>query len=217
MTKLYISGPMTGIPEWNYPAFNNAEKRLIATGYEVVNPASLPKQESWEAYLRQDLMQMLDCDGLALLPGSLGSKGAKLEIHVASSLGMEIKAMAQWEREGTTLCTITQGDQLCIRLQKHAGEHMWAFNSKATLGISCQCGTPPYWHQHEGDNLHTKVPSLCDCRRKYTEDHPYCDACRIDGRMERNIHTLNPNPCDCVHAPEGSPDCQFCDYHGEGC
>ena len=36
---VYIAGPMTGIPEFNYPLFNATAKALRATGVEVRNPA----------------------------------------------------------------------------------------------------------------------------------------------------------------------------------
>jgi hypothetical protein len=40
VTTLYIAGPMTGIPDSNYPAFNQAEIELRAAGYDVLNPVA---------------------------------------------------------------------------------------------------------------------------------------------------------------------------------
>ena len=40
--RIYIAGPMSGLPDFNYPAFNQAEQRLLALGYEVENPATNP-------------------------------------------------------------------------------------------------------------------------------------------------------------------------------
>lgn len=39
--RIYVSGPMTGKPEFNYPAFNAAAKRLRDEGHFVINPAEL--------------------------------------------------------------------------------------------------------------------------------------------------------------------------------
>lgn len=39
--RIYDSGPMTGLPGLNFPAFDAAAKQLRAAGYDVVNPAEL--------------------------------------------------------------------------------------------------------------------------------------------------------------------------------
>ncbi|WP_067923769.1 DUF4406 domain-containing protein [Alicyclobacillus shizuokensis] len=91
-TKIYISGPMSGMENYNYEAFFAAEERLNEKGYEVINPARLGYVEgwSWEDYLRRDIKAMLDADAVVVLPNWLDSKGARLEILVASKLGMPI-------------------------------------------------------------------------------------------------------------------------------
>ena len=93
---LYISGPMTGLPEHNYPAFHAAEARLRDAGHNVLNPARQPAQASWEDYLRRDLTQVLAAEGVALLPGWRRSRGARLEHHVAAELGMDIRDLHDW-------------------------------------------------------------------------------------------------------------------------
>lgn len=92
MKRIYISGPMTGMPEHNFPAFNAEAARLRALGYDVVNPAELnPEPEkTWHDCLRTDLMELLTCDAIALLAGWQKSAGAHLEIHVAHRVGIEI-------------------------------------------------------------------------------------------------------------------------------
>jgi hypothetical protein len=97
--RVYIAGPMSGIPEFNFPAFRAAAIDLRAQGYDVVNPAELDENDvlpdgtaahPWSFYLRRDLQALLDCDAIYLLPGWQDSRGASLEAHVAEVLGMHI-------------------------------------------------------------------------------------------------------------------------------
>ena len=92
MTRIYLSGPMTGLPELNVPAFNAEAARLRRNGYLVVNPAEInpDAQAKWEDCMRADLRELLTCDVLALLPNWHGSKGAHLEVQVAHRIGMQI-------------------------------------------------------------------------------------------------------------------------------
>lgn len=102
--KVYVSGPMSGIPELNYPAFHGAASQLRDAGYLVSNPAQYPDLgETWEQCLRRDLADLLECDGVAVLPGYSRSKGARLEVHVARRLGMTVWPLSVWlssAREG---------------------------------------------------------------------------------------------------------------------
>ena len=42
MTRIYIAGPMSGLPDLNSPAFNAMAERLRAHGHHVENPAENP-------------------------------------------------------------------------------------------------------------------------------------------------------------------------------
>lgn len=89
----YVAGPMTGYAEWNYPAFINMATRLRKAGYRVISPHELhePSAEvAWDWFLRRDLRELVKCSRIVMLSGWHRSKGARLEHHVAKSLGMEI-------------------------------------------------------------------------------------------------------------------------------
>lgn len=92
MTRVYISGGMTGLPNHNFPAFDAEAALWAAAGYEVENPADkgIVDGWSWEEYLRYDLKKLLDCDMVVTLPGWENSRGANLEVYVARSLGMRV-------------------------------------------------------------------------------------------------------------------------------
>lgn len=96
--KIYISGPMTGMPDMNMPAFNAAEDRLVEAGFDVESPSSIKLRDgaSYEDYLRAALQMMLMCDGLAMLPGWRKSKGARIEYQVAKALGWPVHSVDGW-------------------------------------------------------------------------------------------------------------------------
>ena len=90
--KIYIAGPMTGLPELNFPAFHAEAARLRAFGYEVINPAEInpDKHMTWRECMRTDIAALVFCDAIQLLPGWENSKGATLEHHIAERLGLQI-------------------------------------------------------------------------------------------------------------------------------
>lgn len=95
--RLYISGPMTGLPEHNFPAFFAAEERLRQAGFEPLNPARHFDGETDRdraEYMRADMELLLRCDGLAMLPGWEQSRGAKLEYMIAWELRLPVLDIA---------------------------------------------------------------------------------------------------------------------------
>ena len=79
--KVYIAGPMTGLPGKNFPAFHAADAVLTGLGHDVINPTAaegrpdIPREWSW--YMRRALKMLLDADAVALLPGSEESRGMR--------------------------------------------------------------------------------------------------------------------------------------------
>ena len=89
MKKIYVSGPMTGIKDFNIPAFVNAANTLKEAGFEPVIPVRYVEGKLYEDYLKDDLRELLDCDGIFMLPGWQDSKGAKIEHMVALACGID--------------------------------------------------------------------------------------------------------------------------------
>lgn len=112
MMRIYLAGPMTGIPHFNYPAFNAAASALRASGHIVFNPAEhdtelfgkdisnptgCAKQAADDhgfdrrAALKADLAWICDnAEAIALLPDWQRSSGANAERALAFALGLQI-------------------------------------------------------------------------------------------------------------------------------
>jgi hypothetical protein len=99
--SVYLSGPMRGYPEYNFPAFHLAKGVLEGLGCVVTSPASLDLEEGFdptgglpEGFLRQaairDFQAILQCEAIVMLPGWKKSTGALAEWHIAKWLEMPI-------------------------------------------------------------------------------------------------------------------------------
>ena len=108
--RLYIAGPMRGIPFFNFPAFDSAYEELTDIGYEVVSPADLDRvhgfdpyklPESWDwtkvpenfdltAAIDRDIAAIRSCDAVYMLEGWENSVGARAEKAIAEWCGKEV-------------------------------------------------------------------------------------------------------------------------------
>lgn len=76
---VYLSGPMTGLPHFNKPAFNQVKKLVALTGATVLSPADLPEGPEWNHQMRKCFRFISDCSHVVMLPGWENSKGALIE------------------------------------------------------------------------------------------------------------------------------------------
>ncbi|MFS0489931.1 DUF4406 domain-containing protein [Leadbetterella byssophila] len=91
--KLYISGKISGLErDVVVEKFAKAEQSLTAAGYQAVNPLKngLPFEASWESHMAMDIIHLLGCDGIYLLPCWADSKGAILEKKIAEFTGKKL-------------------------------------------------------------------------------------------------------------------------------
>ena len=114
--KIYLAGPMRGIPEFNFPAFHAAAKRLRECGHIVFSPAEKDMERhgtdiskgnatgseaeaaathgfNLRLALAEDLEYICThADAVALLPGWEKSKGAMAERATGEALGLFVAA-----------------------------------------------------------------------------------------------------------------------------
>jgi hypothetical protein len=94
LKRIYIAGPMRGLPDYNFPAFREAAVRFRQSGWVVVSPVEVgmmfgndPSVPGGD-YVREDLLHLVRCDAIALLPGWEASTGARCEVVVAITIGL---------------------------------------------------------------------------------------------------------------------------------
>ena len=99
--RIYIVGPMRGLPDFNYPAFNNYATVYRQVGCEVENPAEIgakygtPEQINADpallaAVMAAEIHALETCDAILLLDGWQNSVGAKKELAAALAAGLKI-------------------------------------------------------------------------------------------------------------------------------
>ena len=101
MTKrLYLSGPMSGLKNFNHETFNLNAAFLRDEGWSVFSPAEMDlelgidltgpiTEDQYQALMRNDYRALTECSAIAFLPGWEKSRGAKLESDFANVLKLE--------------------------------------------------------------------------------------------------------------------------------
>lgn len=98
---LYLAGPMTGIPEFNFPAFDEAERRLSSPDMFVINPARVDREldghtdgnftaQPLSFYMKRDIPLVMASDFVGVLPGWMRSTGGRIEVAIAIVAGKQI-------------------------------------------------------------------------------------------------------------------------------
>lgn len=102
---VYVAGPMTGLPEYNAPAFDRATADLREQGFEVISPVEMDREDGisleaeaahnggwdWARALARDIAVVIrDVDAVVVLPGWTKSRGAFLETETAYALGKPV-------------------------------------------------------------------------------------------------------------------------------
>ncbi len=95
--KLYICGPITN--NQNYKEeFSFVADSLLEAGHTVFNPIEMELGEPifWEEIMKIDLIEMLQCDGVAIVHTNQSSKGQALEMLIANQLGIPCQSFENY-------------------------------------------------------------------------------------------------------------------------
>ena len=93
---IYVSGPMKGYKESNYPLFNEVSKRLRSEGHRVYNPAEFGAALCFDEFqLRVAFAAFcnficLEADTIYMLPGHEKSVGAGVELALANNFALDV-------------------------------------------------------------------------------------------------------------------------------
>lgn len=88
--KIYIAGPMSGLIEFNRPAFMFTAEKLTGRGHTALNPAILPDGLLQAEYMDICLAMLRCAHAIYLLDGWEKSAGARAEKALAEKLRLEI-------------------------------------------------------------------------------------------------------------------------------
>lgn len=94
---VYLSGPISGLPYDNHPAFNAAASQLRDLGLTVFNPAENFGGDATRTraeYMRLDVAALLDSRMIVMLDGWTASKGAKLKVAIAGEIDVPIRTLS---------------------------------------------------------------------------------------------------------------------------
>ena len=98
---LYLSGAITNNPNYKRD-FEKAYKDLTEAGYTVVSPIDICDDGwDWHKCMRWCIEVLASsCDCVAFIPSGYKSDGMELELHIAERLGMPVKTVENWIKEG---------------------------------------------------------------------------------------------------------------------
>jgi len=139
--RIYLVGPMEGMPDSNYPAFDEAAARGRALGYEIINPAEIDCDLGITAdnyrprikeVIRHDVEEVLASDAIALLPGwNVGDrKGSPAEHRIAIWAGKEIldaRTFEPYEDDIANILSRTIGSETVVFEAPDATQPVQAF------------------------------------------------------------------------------------------
>jgi hypothetical protein len=156
--KIYLAGPMSGYPQFNFPLFYKAAALLRADGWNVVSPAELdadtdaeiPKAalaspdgkhinkgvagHTWGDLLARDVKMLADdgINGIIFLPDWHKSRGARLEAFTGTQIpGFKFYRYLPTADGESYNTRYIEAESVMIQLAQYTNEYIRANREKA--------------------------------------------------------------------------------------
>lgn len=162
MLKIYLAGPMSGIPQFNFPLFYAATAALREAGYEVISPAELDDEDdagaamastdgspesakrTWGDFLARDVKLLADdgVKGIIFLPGWEKSRGAKLEAFVGILCGLQFFVIEANTDAGVSVVDDKLAD--CVVTERGLGWVMQQISAQYADDVAIYAALPGY-------------------------------------------------------------------------
>lgn len=183
--RVYIAGPMTHYPLYNFPAFDAAADEIRSEGHKAINPAeldreagfdptTLPEDWDWSTYppgtdpnefINRDLDAIKTADAIYMLRGWRQSRGARAE-----------HALAEWR--GMTIIDTDQPSEAARRKQTPVASGVLDYFPDAIRALA-HCSWVGNEQHNAGEPLHwarDKSSDHADCLLRHFMDRGTVDS-----------------------------------------
>lgn len=191
MDKIYISGRISGLPIEDVTSkFEAAEAKLKAQGYEVVNPLKngIPDNATWEVHVAMDVLLLMGCNIIYLLPDWSLSKGATLEKNLSELTGKKIIF-----EEAPAFQCIKQAisDGMGVSFYDIAGESREQKHVFARMIFAQHCREEGATVQRIAKEMKRNHATIIYYLKKYPDDYQYTPEFRayvnaVKGRLSKD-------------------------------
>lgn len=155
--RVFVSGPVSGVDGLNRDAFEEARSRLSAMGCTVLVPHDfVPAGSAWQRAMRRTVETLARADAVACLPGWEGSRGSRVEVQLASGLGIPVVPIGEWPSDVGAMHTmmgLAMRTKICGRCGIALPATMFAREPRSGDGLQAWCSDclDGYWREHRAD------------------------------------------------------------------
>ncbi len=140
--KIYLAGPMRGLPGFNFPEFHKYAALLRSRGHEVFSPAEVRiPQDNMRAIFATEMDWICrEAEAIALMPGWMQSKGARAEAALAIALDLKVMGVPGYQpTQG--LGRLSPSELVCSTTSRALSQKSQKFPSSGKSSMEPPAGT----------------------------------------------------------------------------